>query len=110
MQPKPLIEETSRQEQPITDLCDACAHGPTCRLSAAPMHPVHECNEYDEYDEGATAAAQGAGRLVAIPELRERGAAGAAALAPGLCGNCDHRETCTLPRSAGGVWHCEEYR
>lgn len=27
----------------------------------------------------------------------------------GLCLNCEHRDTCTLPRLEGGVWHCEEY-
>ncbi len=27
----------------------------------------------------------------------------------GLCANCAKRETCLLPKSEGGVWHCEEY-
>jgi hypothetical protein len=27
----------------------------------------------------------------------------------GLCANCENWETCTFPRSEGGVWHCEEY-
>jgi len=27
----------------------------------------------------------------------------------GLCANCANRSTCLLPRSEGGVWHCEEY-
>jgi len=27
----------------------------------------------------------------------------------GLCVNCVNRDTCLLPRSEGGVWHCEEY-
>lgn len=27
----------------------------------------------------------------------------------GLCLNCANRHTCLLPRSEGGVWHCEEY-
>lgn len=31
-------------------------------------------------------------------------------LSPGLCANCEHRAGCTLPKSAGGVWHCEEYQ
>jgi len=28
----------------------------------------------------------------------------------GLCINCENRFTCILPKPAGGVWHCEEYR
>jgi len=27
----------------------------------------------------------------------------------GLCRNCKKRKTCKLPKSEGGVWHCEEY-
>ena len=27
----------------------------------------------------------------------------------GLCINCENRETCILPKPAGGVWQCEEY-
>jgi len=27
----------------------------------------------------------------------------------GLCVNCAKREVCLLPKSEGGVWHCEEY-
>jgi len=27
----------------------------------------------------------------------------------GLCANCAYRDTCLLPRSEGGVWHCEKY-
>ena len=28
----------------------------------------------------------------------------------GLCMNCENRNTCTFPKPAGGIWHCEEYR
>jgi len=27
----------------------------------------------------------------------------------GLCMNCANRFDCLLPKSEGGVWHCEEY-
>lgn len=27
----------------------------------------------------------------------------------GLCANCASRATCLLPKTEGGVWHCEEY-
>jgi len=27
----------------------------------------------------------------------------------GLCVNCIHRDTCTLPKPEGGKLHCEEY-
>jgi hypothetical protein len=28
----------------------------------------------------------------------------------GLCENCENRDNCLLPKSEGGVWHCEEYQ
>ena len=28
---------------------------------------------------------------------------------PGLCSNCDNRETCIHPKPEGGIWRCEEY-
>ena len=28
----------------------------------------------------------------------------------GLCCNCENNEICVIPKSEGGVWHCEEYR
>jgi hypothetical protein len=27
----------------------------------------------------------------------------------GLCCNCGNHDSCTLQRSPGGVWHCEQY-
>jgi len=35
--------------------------------------------------------------------------AGDAGKCKGLCANCANRGSCLLPRSEGGVWHCEEY-
>ena len=32
-----------------------------------------------------------------------------AALLKGLCMDCENRKSCTFPRPASGVWHCEEY-
>ncbi len=29
---------------------------------------------------------------------------------PGLCCNCDWRESCVYPKPSGGVWFCEEYQ
>jgi len=29
---------------------------------------------------------------------------------PGLCANCEERDSCRFPRPQGGVWRCEEYR
>lgn len=41
--------------------------------------------------------------------LNSRGPAKKAGIFVGLCANCANRETCLIPKSEGGVWHCEEY-
>jgi len=40
-------------------------------------------------------------------DAREQGVAEADR--KGLCMNCANSETCLLPRSEGGIWHCEKY-
>lgn len=39
------------------------------------------------------------------PRDRERGGGDY----QGLCANCVYRDTCLLPDSEAGVWHCEKY-
>ncbi len=106
MQPKPLIQNAPPELQTVRDLCQTCAHADSCALREDPSSPVHQC---EEYDDGARAAAVPAPPLVSLPSAAETRET-AAAPHLGLCTNCEHRETCTLPRPAGGVWHCEEYR
>jgi hypothetical protein len=49
----------------------------------------------------------GAGRAPVRHHAPERSDSGEAYR--GLCANCVYRETCLLPDSEGGVWHCEKY-
>jgi hypothetical protein len=28
----------------------------------------------------------------------------------GLCAHCDCRESCLIPTTDGGIWHCEQYK
>ncbi len=106
MQPRPTIQDTNPPQQPVADLCAACVHGETCNLREMPTTPIHECNEYDD---GALVVAHDTAALLSVTV-----AVTSEAAAPkghlGLCMNCDHEATCKLPRSAGGVWHCEEYQ
>lgn len=85
---------------PDAGLCGTCNYVDTCTLRARQASPVLYCEEFDVR-----------GPVIELPVR-----APAATLdepfgprAAGLCVNCAHRATCTLPRPEGGVWHCEEY-
>ena len=84
------------------DLCSTCNHAPACSNRGTPDSPMFFCEEFDAYvpvtvDAGSRPAPAG----TAIRESQKH---------KGLCANCENRETCTMPRPEGGVWHCEEYR
>lgn len=85
-------------------LCTTCANVPGCTLAGNRRVPVMQCLEFA--GENATIAAVRPTRPTAAraeetsPFARE----------PGLCSWCEIRETCTFPKSPGGVWSCEEFR
>lgn len=97
----PLPKSQEYEAQTVRDLCQTCIHIETCSLREMPTTPVHDC---DEYDDGSRAAVLSAVQTDPAPHSAP------VALGVGLCVNCEHRNTCTLPRPAGGVWNCEEYR
>ena len=80
-------------------LCATCAHSPTCLYLKQATRPITQCEEFRVFspqqqgDEKAEAPS--------VPESSGD---------KGLCVNCENRDTCTLPRPEGGVWHCEEYK
>jgi hypothetical protein len=107
MQPKPSTEQPHHFSQPVADLCATCVHLDNCHLRQMPTKPVHSCNEYDD---GTPAITPDPSVLISVPQAPVQSQAPNQATHLGLCVNCDHRETCTLPHPAGGVWHCEEYQ
>ncbi len=85
-------------------LCTNCRHQSACSFLAKTPVPIVSC---ELYECGPPEA----------PRLRVLRTAPAPAAAPdgaeaasGLCVNCENRSDCRLPRPAGGVWSCEEYR
>ena len=89
-------------------LCSTCNNAPTCYYRAA-RGPALFCEMFDDYapplermsDQGASPSAN--------PSMALRAADEGASEYSGLCVNCEHRRTCTHPKPAGGVWHCEHY-
>ena len=84
-------------------LCSTCIHADHCALRSNPYRAVYEC---EEFSIGPAAKEPSRLRIVDPPGDRVEPVDGLR----GLCVNCEHRDSCTLPRPAGGVWHCEEYR
>jgi hypothetical protein len=83
------------------DLCSNCENAET--HASRGRRPIFFCEEF-----GVPGAAQAPelARGVREPRMEMPRATGRL----GLCVNCDHAETCCLPKPEGGVWHCEEYR
>ena len=90
------------------DLCITCNYGPTCVRREHHNKPVWYCEEFDDYQPPPK-------RPVDLTVKAERARESAMAekisdLSRGLCCNCENNEICVIPKSEGGVWHCEEYR
>jgi len=83
-----------------TGLCSTCKHSENCVYPRPKSKPIMFCEEFD-VEEGKT--------MTFIPPKKEAAKTEDCNL-KGLCRNCEHRETCTLPKAECGVWHCEEYK
>jgi hypothetical protein len=87
-------------------VCLACKFDPDCIYEAASGRVILQCEQFEMgFRESPVQAPS-------IPEssfsARSRHAKESSAY-PGLCSNCDNRETCIYPKPEGGVWRCEEY-
>ncbi len=86
-------------------LCVNCRHRDGCAFPAQTQVPIFACELH-------ACGAPDTPRLRLIRTAPAPSAAGGEgeAESAGLCANCDHRGDCRLPKPAGGVWSCEEYR
>jgi hypothetical protein len=96
------LSVTAVSEVASAGLCVTCANADTCVYRKARGKDAQYCEMFDSSNGGSGARAV---TFVAPvePQVREQTAL------RGLCVNCEHRDSCTLPRAEGGVWHCEEY-
>ena len=90
--------------RPYRDLCSTCNHAEACGHRSTPDRPIFYCENFDAFvpiaprpPRATTVDSRSAGVL-------------SAGRRQGLCVNCENRDTCTMPKPEGGVWHCEEYR
>lgn len=102
---------------PYHGLCSTCSRWATCTYPIPKDRPVLFCEEF----EGLCNNMMAPGNPVATSVWKPNPEAVRAKPAPqaeppeqpsrfkGLCRTCGNRETCTFPKPAGGVWHCEEF-
>ncbi len=91
-------------------LCTTCNNAPTCTCRATRGFDAQHCEMFDDYS-----PAVGRGALNDAEQLMARDSTDQQTtvddvLFSGLCVNCENRHTCRAALSAGGIWHCEEYR
>lgn len=107
------IEPATKHDQPegsvvSTGLCSTCNNLPTCTLRRSDKHPVMFCEEFDGVVRAATPVAMTERTSLAVKGQGFRESEHSSKHL-GLCRTCEHRESCTFPRSEGGVWQCEEF-
>jgi hypothetical protein len=88
-------------------LCSTCNNAPTCIYLKNRRPPVTQCEEFDDYSAkqpNVSVSNSPAPTITQADQNRET------RVYKGLCVNCENRETCTLTKREGGIWHCEEYQ
>ena len=87
-------------------LCENCKSKGGCGYLHDANEPIQFCEEYETEETAPKRKLS----LVKNDEMKAQDNSDKAAQKfKGLCVNCEKRDSCTLPKSKGGVWHCEEY-
>ena len=82
-------------------LCLTCKFDPDCIYESWSDRAILQCEQFEMRVVQSPAPAVPI--LSAAPRARE------SKTYPGLCSNCENRETCIYPKPEGGIWRCEEY-
>lgn len=88
-------------------ICSTCKNAAGCTFPKNPAKPVLRCEEF-EVDTCPPVETSRVERSPATASVDIEAEDSVKFL--GLCSNCDNLRTCTFPKPAGGVWHCEEYK
>ena len=99
------------QQSVYRGLCSTCKGRDTCTYPRPTDRAVLFCAEHDGYEEAPLVNILASISSVA-PEREPRTSPMKAkpSRRQGLCAICENRETCTFPKSAEGVWQCEEFK
>ncbi|MGB2866669.1 MAG: hypothetical protein WBC05_25285 [Sedimentisphaerales bacterium] len=87
-------------------LCISCRNASSCTFPRDPAKPAFYCEEFEIETTVSIIPPEKEQPLARGPAAVDKDSTGFV----GLCSDCEGRQTCTFPKSEGGVWHCEEYR
>jgi len=102
------VQATSIETTNGYGLCITCNNAPTCFFRAS-RGPALFCELFDDYAPPMSRKTRAFDSVAQDAPLAASAARDNAALYTGLCVNCGHQATCTHSKSAGGIWHCEDY-
>lgn len=88
----------------IKSICYNCASQHSCSMLANSVTPVIQCEMYECCSSEKNPA--GEQQMLAVDSADEYNAVHLL----GLCSNCENRLSCSWPKPASGIWHCEGYR
>lgn len=81
----------SVMEIDVIQKCNTCLYNMNCSYRITSSKFILNCESFED----AAAFETKKKNLMELPK--------------GLCSNCSKVKRCQLPKSATGVWHCEEY-
>ena len=96
----PVLEKHSKKQKTKTlGLCCTCIHINDCIYFKNSDSSIQYCEEFDSGD----MVLEVVNKPTKPIETHDKSL-------PGLCSNCENRETCTFNKPESGIWHCEEYQ
>ena len=100
-----ILSTKEEKKKEYRGLCSTCKKAPMCTFHRDLDRPVLQCDEFEGYeytpDKKTLPRTSSKAKLSALDKDSGK--------YKGLCRLCEKRETCTYPKSEGGVWHCDEY-
>lgn len=100
-------KKAMKDEKEYRGICVCCINFRFCTYRKDFGPPILYCDEFEGYKPRVSAqkiSTPPESQIKSKPEEKDY------SKYKGLCVNCDNRETCTYPKTEGGVWHCEEYQ
>ena len=86
-------------------ICTTCNHAHSCTNATNEDRPTWQCEEFD-----TVTIVKSLNKIEDIDGKKAyRHISAKRNEYLGLCNNCEHQSYCTLAKSEGGIWHCEEY-
>jgi hypothetical protein len=115
---KSLIQPARREkeakiiskEKEYSGLCSSCKTASGCTYPRDLRRPVLQCEEFEGYEPRIVKTTVEKILLKTNAKFGSSNERRDLSRYPGLCRNCEDRETCTFPKPEGAVWRCEEYR